>query len=134
MTRRTLQALLLLTALSAPALARAQTDFVGPVVARIEAEGFTVSDVKRTLLGRVLIVSTNRDTLREVVLNRQNGEILRDRAFALPTAQATAAGDPATGVSPAGGSGVSSGSGGSNGAGGQSGGTGAGGGTGNGNN
>ena len=59
----------------------AQTDFATPMVDQIEADGFTVTKVKRTLLGRTLIVSKNAQGLRETVLNPHTGAILRDRVF-----------------------------------------------------
>ena len=83
MTTRPLQVLLFTLVLCLPAQARSQTDYAAPVVTRLEAEGFTVSEIKRTLLGRILIVSRNRNSLREVVLNRHTGEVLRDRRFGL---------------------------------------------------
>lgn len=61
--------------------AEAQTTLADPVIARIEAEGFTVSEVSRTWLGRILIVAEDQTSLREVVLNRTTGEIMRDRRF-----------------------------------------------------
>ena len=72
---------LLLALLLWAAPVQAETDFVAPVVSRLEAEGFTINEVKRTWLGRILITATDSNGLREIVLNRHNGEILRDRMF-----------------------------------------------------
>lgn len=87
MTRRALATALVLTLLGLPALA--QTDFATPQIDRLESEGYSVSDVRRTLLGRILIVSKNRTNLREVVLDRYTGALLRDRLFPLPTTEIT---------------------------------------------
>ena len=63
--------------------ARADQDFTTPIVERLQGEGFVVSQIKRTWLGRILIVSQNGEYLREVVINPHTGEILRDKLFAL---------------------------------------------------
>ncbi len=66
---------------AAPQPLRAETDFLTPVLSRLEAEGFTITEVRRTWLGRILVTATDSQNLREVVLNRHNGEVLRDRLF-----------------------------------------------------
>ena len=66
---------------AAPQPLRAETDFLAPVLSRLEAEGFTITEVRRTWLGRILVTATDSQNLREVVLNRHNGEVLRDRLF-----------------------------------------------------
>lgn len=71
-------------------MARAGQDFTTPVVTRLEDEGFAVTRIKRTWLGRILIVSQNGEYLREVVINPHTGEILRDKLFALNAANAAA--------------------------------------------
>jgi hypothetical protein len=87
----------LVLAFASPVLA--QTDFSAPIVARLEGEGYVVSEIRRTLLGRTLIVSRKDTVLREVVLNRFTGEIMRDRLFGgyytlqPPADVATGAGD-----------------------------------------
>lgn len=117
--------LTLLLALAAPAAA--QSDYAAPVISRLEAEGFVVTEVKRTLLGRTLIVSQNRRGLREVVLNRHTGEVLRDRMFARSSPQPPQTSTPtAPAAGPTGTAG--SGNGGDNGASSGNGGAGAGGG------
>ena len=80
------------TGLSAT-IAHAQTDFASPMVERIEEEGYTVSRIKRTLLGRLLIVSTNDKGVRETVLDRRTGAVLRDRVFPDPDARSSASRD-----------------------------------------
>lgn len=71
-----LAALLLI---SAPAYA--QTSVADPVITQIEAEGYVVTDVRRSWLGRIVITASNDAGLREVVLNRVSGEILHDQRF-----------------------------------------------------
>lgn len=100
MTRHSLAALLVFLCLAVPVQAQdtaAAGDRSAPVIARIESEGFTISSVRRTLLGRTLIVSQNGMALREVVLNRFTGEILRDRQFPLDENARTAPATSATG-------------------------------------
>jgi hypothetical protein len=62
-------------ALSGPALAQ---DFVGSVISQLQAMGFRITRQERTLLGRVRIIATRRDGRREIIINPNNGEILRD--------------------------------------------------------
>ena len=64
--------------------ARAEPDITKPVISRLESEGFAVAGIKRTWLGRIVITARNRQNLREVVLNRTSGEVLRDSLFSLP--------------------------------------------------
>ncbi len=61
--------------------AQAQESVADDVIARIEAEGYSVDEVKRSWLGRIVITASDHDELREVVLNRTSGEILRDQRF-----------------------------------------------------
>ncbi len=70
---------MLLLGWTAPALA--QTDVTAPVVQMLQNEGYKVSEVRRTWLGRILIVAKKGRTLREVVLNRRSGAILNDQVF-----------------------------------------------------
>ena len=70
---------ILLLGWTAPALA--QTDVTAPVVQMLQDEGYKVSEVRRTWLGRILIVAKKGKTLREVVLNRRSGAILNDQVF-----------------------------------------------------
>lgn len=81
MNRLSALALLALLAWHQPALAG--QEIADPVVARIEAEGYTVSDVRRTWLGRIVITARSATYLRETVLNRTSGEVLRDQLFPL---------------------------------------------------
>lgn len=57
--------------------ARAAT-FVDQVVSQLRAQGFDEIEVERTLLGRARIAASRQDGSREIVLNPQTGEILRD--------------------------------------------------------
>jgi uncharacterized membrane protein YgcG len=70
---------ILLLGWTAPALA--QTDVTAPTVQMLQDEGYKVSEVRRTWLGRILIVAKKGQTLREVVLNRRSGAILNDQVF-----------------------------------------------------
>lgn len=47
----------------------------------LQGEGYKVSVVRRTWLGRILIVAKKGPILREVVLNRRSGAILNDQIF-----------------------------------------------------
>ncbi len=69
-----------------------KAELVMPLIMRLEAEGFTITEIKRTWLGRILILSSNGEYLRETVLNRRSGEILRDRRFDMPRADMPRAG------------------------------------------
>lgn len=82
----------LLTALSWQTPVMAQADVSDPVVQMVEKQGYTVTEVTRTWLGRILITAQDGTNLREVVLNRRNGQILRDQLFPL----AEPSGAPAT--------------------------------------
>jgi hypothetical protein len=62
-------------ALSGPALAQ---DYVGSVISQLKRMGFRIIREERTLLGRVRIVATRRDGRREIIINPNSGEILRD--------------------------------------------------------
>jgi hypothetical protein len=48
------------------------------VVRQLERQGFTVTSVSRTLLGRVRVVAERGDVVREIVFDPRNGAILRD--------------------------------------------------------
>ena len=58
-----------------PALA---ATFVEQIVTQLQAQGFTEIEVETTWLGRALIQAQRADTRREIVLNPNTGEILRD--------------------------------------------------------
>ena len=86
MPRLTSTVLLLLMLAHQPAMAQTadQTpDIAQPVVSRLQTEGYAVTEVSRTWLGRILITATTEGHLREIVLNRTTGEVLRDRLFPL---------------------------------------------------
>lgn len=61
--------------------ANAQTDVTAPVKQMLQNEGYKISEVRRTWLGRILIVAKKGPVLREVVLNRRSGAILNDQLF-----------------------------------------------------
>ena len=52
-----------------------ETPWADEVIAELVEEGYTV-------LGRVIITAENGEDLREVVLNRASGDVMRDRVFA----------------------------------------------------
>lgn len=61
--------------------ANAQTEVTKPVKQMLQNEGYKISEVRRTWLGRILIVAKKGPVLREVVLNRRSGAILNDQLF-----------------------------------------------------
>jgi hypothetical protein len=61
--------------LSGPVLAQ---DYVASVISQLERMGFRIVRQERTLLGRVRIVGTRGDGRREIIINPNSGEILRD--------------------------------------------------------
>ncbi len=48
------------------------------VIRQLEAQGFEIVSVRRTLLGRVRVLSQRGSLRREIVLDPRNGAILRD--------------------------------------------------------
>lgn len=52
--------------------------YVEQVVTQLRAQGFDAIEVERTLLGRTRIAAVRADGSREIVLNPNTGEILRD--------------------------------------------------------
>lgn len=61
--------------------ATAQVTAPPSIIADIEADGYTITDIARSWLGRIVITARKGGRLREVVLNRSSGEILRDQRF-----------------------------------------------------
>lgn len=59
-----------------------ETPWAEEVIAELVEEGYTVTQVRRSWLGRVIITAENGEDLREVVLNRASGDVMRDRIFA----------------------------------------------------
>lgn len=53
------------------------------VTAALRAQGFEVTLVHWTWLGRIRIIAVNADLRREIVINPNTGEIMRDYAQAL---------------------------------------------------
>ncbi|SLN42754.1 hypothetical protein TRL7639_02207 [Falsiruegeria litorea R37] len=88
MPRLTSTVLLMLILSHQPSLAQTP-DIAQPMVSRLQTEGYTVTEVSRTWLGRILITATTEGHLREIVLNRTTGEILRDRLFPLRSSDGT---------------------------------------------
>lgn len=74
----TLRPFMLCTALSlAPFAVQAQTPQES-VLTQLQAQGFDNFNINRTFLGRIRIVALSDDLRREIVLNPNTGEILRD--------------------------------------------------------
>ncbi|MBF9042619.1 hypothetical protein HKCCE4037_04735 [Rhodobacterales bacterium HKCCE4037] len=48
------------------------------IVSRLDAQGFEVVEIQRTLLGRFQFFAVRGDSIREVVVSGSTGEILRD--------------------------------------------------------
>jgi hypothetical protein len=59
----------------------AQSSVADDVVAKLQKDGYTVAEVRRSWLGRIVITANSGEELREIVLNRTSGEILRDQIF-----------------------------------------------------
>lgn len=74
MKRLTPLALIAAMALAQPA----QAEIGGDIVAQLRAQGFSQITVTHTLLGRVRILAKGGRLAREIVLNPNTGEILRD--------------------------------------------------------
>lgn len=66
---------LLALAAAAPAAAQSVAD---AAIAELRASGFQKISVTRTLLGRVLVLGSSIEGQREIVINPNTGEILRD--------------------------------------------------------
>ena len=64
-----------LAAVAGPALA---ASYAEDVVAQLNQLGFSEIAVETTWLGRIKIVASRSDGIREIVLNPRTGEILRD--------------------------------------------------------
>lgn len=56
----------------------ADADVAGDAVRFLEAQGYEIVMMERTLLGRLRIEAERGDLKREMVLDRSSGEILRD--------------------------------------------------------
>lgn len=77
---RILSAIVLGTIIAAGPAA-AQESGVSDVVRTLRAEGFQVTRIGRTWLGRIRIEAENNSSTREVIVSRSTGEILQDATF-----------------------------------------------------
>ena len=69
----------ILTLMLMPLMATAQTQTPQDrIIAQLDEQGYEIERLARTLLGRVRIVSTNGELMRETVFNPATGHILRD--------------------------------------------------------
>jgi len=59
-------------------VAAAAPDVVSAWVRQLEREGYSEIEVTRTWLGRIRISAEKGDIEREIILNRETGEVLRD--------------------------------------------------------
>lgn len=62
-------------------LAQARTE--EQLIAALELQGYTISEMRRSLLGRAIITAENGMHVREVVMSRATGEILSDQITAI---------------------------------------------------
>lgn len=63
------------------------------IVEQLEAEGYSSISTERTWLGRMRIVAENGQGQREIVINPNNGEVLRDLWLAEGGGQGAAGGN-----------------------------------------
>lgn len=78
MTRRVFASGLVAAGVSARAAYAQDDPATRAVVRQLRQQGFEVTDIRRTLLGRVRVVSERGDLERELVFDPRNGTILRD--------------------------------------------------------
>jgi hypothetical protein len=64
-------------------------DIVGGITNQLRDQGFEQIEVRQTLLGRTRIVAHSTEGQREIIVNPNNGEILRDFWQAAPGQSAT---------------------------------------------
>lgn len=99
MLKRSLISLVLGLAIAAGTVAQVAAQAGPPPIAsaieRLETEGYTVIDTRRSWLGRIVVLSTRGDYTREMVLNRTTGTVLSDRLFPIGAAGADARGEDA---------------------------------------
>ena len=67
--------------IAAPLLALSAQTHVD-VVSALRANGYEVTSVARTFMGRVKIIAIKNGQTREVVVSRHTGEVKSDRSFA----------------------------------------------------
>lgn len=67
----------------AVAAGAAQPTYVA-VVANLQSEGYTIVSIKRSLLGRYMILARNKTEVREVVVSSSTGEIKSDMVVGHP--------------------------------------------------
>lgn len=56
----------------------AQIPEVQAMVDALEAQGFTFIEIRGTMLGRAKILAYDADSMREIVMNANTGEVMRD--------------------------------------------------------
>lgn len=82
-TIRPLALALMLSGLAGALPAEPAEPYLGNAVAMLEAQGYRVTDTRRSWLGRLVVLSEKDGKLRELVLDRATGAVLSDRLFPL---------------------------------------------------
>ena len=59
-------------------MARAAPDYAGQVVRQLADQGYRQIEVRRSLLGKVIVTGSRPGQQREIVIDPRNGELLRD--------------------------------------------------------
>lgn len=59
-------------------MARAAPDYAGRVVRQLADQGYRQIEVRRSLLGKVIVTGSRPGQQREIVIDPRNGELLRD--------------------------------------------------------
>lgn len=83
MTAVRLRTILLAATLGVAALAASAQTVEENVLSQLRQQGYVDFQVSHTLLGRLHIVAVSADYRREIVINPNNGEILRDYITAI---------------------------------------------------
>ena len=75
-----------------------KAETVQDMIKILESEGFVVTDIGRTFLGRIRIEAVSDGFVREVILSRSTGEIRQDAVFRKEGASASVGSGPADDV------------------------------------
>lgn len=70
--------LLMLAVLLSGAAVHAAPDYAGQVARQLADQGYRQIEVRRSLLGKMIVTGTRPDQQREIVIDPRNGELLRD--------------------------------------------------------
>ena len=58
--------------------ARAAPDYAGQIARQLAGQGYSQIEVRRSLLGKLIVTGTRPGLKREIVIDPRNGELLRD--------------------------------------------------------